>query len=185
MRTVRNDLFDPSVGFSRGRPKHVEALWYGCKVLFFMSPLPWPMRLKSRLLRAFGATIGEGLVIRPRVNIHMPWRLTLGDHCWIGEKCEILNLVAVRLDDHVALAHDVYIAAAGHDVSSPTMQYKNLPVRVEQGSWIATRAFLGPGVTVGANCVVAAGSVVVKDVAAGTVVGGNPARRIGERVLRD
>ena len=83
--------------------------------------------------------------------------------------------------DHVALAHQVYLAAAGHDIRSRTMAYRNRPIVIEQGCWIATRAFVGPGVTIGEYAVVAAGAVVVKDVPPRTVVGGNPAREIARR----
>jgi len=129
--------------------------------------------------------VGKGLYIRPRVNIHFPWKLSIGDYCWIGERSEILNLEEVVLEDHAALAHDVYLAAAGHDIRSPTMEYKNRPITIERGAWLATRAFVGPGVRVGAQAVVAAGAVVVSDVPQGSIVGGNPAREIGVREVRD
>ena len=66
--------------------------------------------------------------------------------------------------DHVALAHDVYLAAASHDVRSRSMCYKNRPIMIKSGTWIATRAFVGPGVVIGKNCVIGACSVVMKDV---------------------
>jgi putative colanic acid biosynthesis acetyltransferase WcaF len=140
--------------------------------------------LKRRLLIAFGADIGRGMHMKPRVNVHFPWKLHMGEHCWVGERTEILNLEPVTMGNHVALAHDVYIAAAGHDITSPTMEFKNRPVVIDDGAWIATRVYLGPGVHVGTHAVVAAGAVVVRDVAPFTVVGGNPATQIGVRRLR-
>jgi putative colanic acid biosynthesis acetyltransferase WcaF len=184
MSEVRNDLFDHTKGLNRGRSRPVEVLWYICKVVFFLPPLPWPSGLRRRLLVAFGAKVGKGLYIRPGVNIHFPWKLTIGDHCWIGEDTVILNLAPVTLNDHVAIAHQVYLAAAGHDIASKTMAYQNAPIVIERGCWLATRAFVGPGVTIGEYAVVAAGAIVVKDVASRTVVGGNPAKEIAQRVFR-
>ena len=183
MTRVRNDLFDSSVDFDRGRPRSIEILWYICKVLFFLSALPWPSYLKRLLLRAFGAKVGKGFVIRPRVNIHLPWKLRIGDHCWIGERTEILNLETVILEDHVALAHDVYLAAAGHDISSPSMAYKNRPIIIREGTWLASRVFVNPGITIGPGAVVVSGAVVTKDVPRDSIVGGNPAKEIGRRSL--
>ncbi len=181
MPRVRNDLFDPSVGLDRGRPRSIEILWYMCKMTFFLSALPWPSSLKRLLLLAFGAKVGKGFVIRPRVNIHMPWKLRIGDHCWIGERTEILNLETVVLENHVALAHDVYLAAAGHDISSLTMAYKNRPIVIREGTWVASRVFVNPGITIGPGAVVLSGAVVTKDVGRDSIAGGNPAKEIGRR----
>ena len=159
----RHDSFT-SKGFQRGAPLLVEIAWIITKNFFFLSSWPWPSSLKSNLLRLFGARVGKGLYIRPRVNIHFPWKLSLGSYCWIGDRCEILNLEHVCLMDHVALAHDVYLAAASHDVRSRSMCYKNRPIMIKSGTWIATRAFVGPGVVIGKNCVIGACSVVMKDV---------------------
>jgi putative colanic acid biosynthesis acetyltransferase WcaF len=182
---VRNDLFDKTLGLDRGRPRWIELLWYICKVTFFLSALPWPSSLKRSILLAFGAEIGQGFVIRPRVNIHFPWKLRIGDHCWVGERTEILNLEEVILRDHVALAHDVYLAAAGHDISSPTLAYQNRRIVVKEGTWIASRVFVNPGVTIGAGAVVVAGTVVTKDVPDDCIVGGNPAKEIRRRQIKD
>jgi putative colanic acid biosynthesis acetyltransferase WcaF len=180
---IRLDRFT-SAGLQRGRPVGVEVAWLLVKRVFFASSLPWPAPLKAALLRGFGARVGVGLYLRPRVNIHFPWKLELGDHCWIGEGCEILNLEPFTMGDHSALAHFVYVAAAGHDVHSPTMAYANAPVHIGTGAWIGTRAFLGAGTRIGDYAVVAAGAVVVKDVPDRAVVAGVPATFVKERTIR-
>jgi putative colanic acid biosynthesis acetyltransferase WcaF len=181
---IRNDHFDGR-SLDRGRSKLVEMLWHLTKGIFFLSPWPWPSRLKRWILIKFGAKIGHGLYIRPRVNIHFPWKLRIGNHCWIGDSCEILNLEPITMEDHVALAHEVYLAAAGHNIRSRSMAYQNKPITIKRGSWIATRAYIGPGVTIGTNCVVAAGAIVVKDVPDHIIVGGNPAKPIGQREITE
>jgi putative colanic acid biosynthesis acetyltransferase WcaF len=181
---VRLDQFDKRQGLDRGRPFWFEALWYFVKCAFFLSALPWPTSFKRRLLILFGAKIGQGFVLRPRVNIHMPWKLTVGDHCWIGEDCEFLNLEPIKLGDHVAIAHRVYLAAGGHDYTDHTMPYKNGPITIESGTWIASCVFIGPNVVIGEHCVVGAGSVVVRTMPPWSIICGNPARRIKARLLK-
>lgn len=180
---VRNDLFDKS-HFDRGRPKAVEAAWYVTKMIFFLSAWPWPASLKISLLRAFGCEVGRGLVMKPRVNIHFPWKLKIGNHCWIGERTEILNLAHVTLGDHSTLSYDVFLAAAGHDSSSASMAYKNRPIIIGRSAWVTTRAFIGPGVTVGEGAVIGAGAVVLGDVEPNSIMVGNPAKEVGVRRIR-
>jgi putative colanic acid biosynthesis acetyltransferase WcaF len=181
---VRNDLFDKSQ-FDRGRSRSVEAAWYITKVVFFLSAWPWPASLKSSLLRLFGCDVGRGLVIRPRVNIHFPWKLKIGEHCWIGEGTEILNLASVTLEDHSTLSHGVYIAAAGHDSSSASMAYKNRPIHIGRSAWVTSRAFVGPGVTVGEGALIGAGAVVLRDVEPLSVMVGNPAVAVAIRRIQN
>lgn len=180
----RNDLFR-TTGLDRGRPRYIEIAWYFVKVWFFLSPWPWPNRLKRWLLIRFGAKVGKSPNIRPRVSIHFPWKLEIGDYCWIGDSCEILNLEPFVMEDHVALAHEVYIAAASHNIRSKTMAYANKPVRIKRGCWVATRAMIGPGVTIGENCVIGAGAIVLKSVPPNSIVGSNLAKVIGTRELTD
>jgi putative colanic acid biosynthesis acetyltransferase WcaF len=179
---VRLDLFDKS-SLDRGRPRVVEALWVLTRCFFFVTPLPWPDAMKRSLLRLFGARVGRGVIIRPGVYVHFPWRLAVGDHCWIGEGCQLLNIAPITFDDHVALGHQVYLAAGSHDIRSATMSGKYEPIRVKTGSWIASRAFIGPGVTVHERVVVGAAAVVMRDVGPDVVVAGNPAKVIGPRVI--
>ena len=110
--------FDPRKGLVRGRPKWFEAFWHIIKCLFFLSPLPWPSAYKCCLLRLFGAEVGSGVVIKPRVNIHFPWKLNVGEHSWIGEEVFILNfepctIVAQRYS-WTQVAKDLHDASIRH-----------------------------------------------------------------------
>ena len=183
MNSVRLDTFDPHRGFDRGRPRWVEGLWYFSKMKFFLSAFPWPSRLKVAILRGFGAKIGKGVYLRPRINIHFPWKLEIGDHCWIGEQCEIHNFERLVIESHVAIAHQVFLTTGGHDFDDPSMPYKNRPSRISRGSWICSCVFVGPGVTIGEHCVVIPGSVVTRDIPEWSIAGGSPAVRVKPRVL--
>ena len=61
---VRNDLFDPNRGLDRGRPSWIEALWYVLKCVLFLTPWPVPSGVKCFVLRAFGARVGRGVVLK-------------------------------------------------------------------------------------------------------------------------
>src|SRR5882724_11267324 len=90
-----------TAGFERGRPWWLEAIWLGVKWLFFLNPVPWPSALRVALLRAFGAQIGERVVVRSGVNITFPWRLHVGDDVWFGEEVLVLSLAPVTLGSNV------------------------------------------------------------------------------------
>ncbi|MGA2865239.1 MAG: WcaF family extracellular polysaccharide biosynthesis acetyltransferase [Verrucomicrobiota bacterium] len=174
MTRVRNDLFDARLGFTRGRSTPVVALWYLIKCAFFLSPLPWPSPLKRALLRVFGAEVGKGVYIKPRVNIHFPWKLRVGDFTWIGEETFILNLEPVVIGSHCCISQRVFLCTGNHDFTKTDMPYRNKPIAIEDGAWIGAQVFVGPGVTVGSEGVVTAGSVVTRNVPARMVCSGNP-----------
>ena len=157
------------------------ALWWPVGLALLESGwLPFS-RLKPPLLRAFGATVGDGVVTKPHVRIKDPRNLTVGDHCWIGEGVWIDNLAPVALGDDVCLSQGAYLCTGGHDHTRPSFDLVAEPITVEDQAWIGAKAVLLPGVTVGRGAVVAAGAVVTRDVPAGTVVGGSPARVLKRR----
>ena len=163
-RRVRLDLFDSSIGLDRGRPIHIEAAWYLTKMLFFLTAIPWPSRFKAALLRRFGATVGTGVLIRQRVNIHLPWKLEIGDHCWIGEEAWILNFEPVTIGSHCTISQRAFLCTGNHDYRSVDMRYRNAPISIGDGAWIGAQAFVGPGVEIGSEAVIQAGSVVAQSV---------------------
>ena len=142
--------------------------------------LPFP-RLKVWALRAFGATVGPGLVMKPHVRVKDPRNLTVGRNCWVGEGAWIDNLAPVTLGDDVCVSQGAYLCTGGHDHTRPTFDLIARPIAVRDQAWVGARAVLLPGVTVGRGAVVAAGAVVTRDVPPGMIVGGNPARVIKPR----
>ncbi len=153
---------------------------YLVRAIFFLSPCPWPSALRVSLLGWFGAKIGRGVVIRSRVNVWLPWRLEVGDHVWIGEEVFILNLAPVAIASNVCISQRVFLCTGSHDYTKITFDLITKPILVRSGSWIAAQVFVGPGVEIGPNSVVSAGSVVLKDVPPNVVVQGNPAEVVKE-----
>jgi len=133
------------------------------------------------LLQYFGARIGKGLIIKPYVRIKYSWRLTVGDHCWIGQEVWIDNLKDVRIGNHVCVSQRSYFCTGSHDQRCTTFDITAKLIVVHNGAWVGASALLLGGVEIHVNAIVSAGSVVTKDVAVGQIVGGDPAKPIGKR----
>lgn len=159
----------------------VEMGWYLVKCVFFLSPLPWPSGFKCALLRAFGATVGEGVRIKPRVNIHLPWKLEVGDWTWLGEEVFILNFEPIRIGSHCCVSQRAFLCGGNHDFRDPAFSYRNGPIELGDGVWIGAQVFVGPEVTIGDDAVILAGSVVTRDQPAAMICGGSPAVPIKKR----
>jgi len=181
MTRVRNDLFNAKQGLDRGRPAWFEALWYMVKCLLFLPPWPFPSRLKCAVLRWFGAKVGKSVRIKPRVNIHFPWKFIVGDFTWIGEEVFILNFEPVSVGSQCCISQRAFLCTGNHDYRKPDMSYRNRPISVQDGAWVGAQVFVGPGVTIGREAVIAAGSVVTSDQPAGMVCGGNPCAPVRKR----
>lgn len=160
----------------RGAPRWKEAAWVVVKALLFRIPLPLPSAFRAGVMRAFGASIGEGFVIREGVDISMPWRFVAGDHVWIGEGVRILSLAEVRIGSHVCISQEAFLCTGSHRFDRTDFELETRPIRIGDGSWIAARVFVGPGVTIGPGTVVGANSTVVRDVPTRCFAAGNPAK---------
>jgi putative colanic acid biosynthesis acetyltransferase WcaF len=170
-------------GFERGGSKLKELLWLAASLLLFqLCPLKLSA-LKAAVLRWFGASVGRGVVIKPEVKITFPWKLTLGDHVWLGEQCWLLNLAPIEIASHACISQRAFLCTGNHNYKSPAFDLVTKPIRVERGAWIGSSAFVGPGVTVGTHAVLTAGSVATKDLEPYGIYQGNPALRVKERVL--
>ncbi|MBC7632275.1 MAG: putative colanic acid biosynthesis acetyltransferase [Flavobacterium sp.] len=134
-----------------------------------------PVRVRIAILRAFGAKIGEGVNLRHGVRVHWPWKLTVGDHSWIGEQAWILNLEPVTIGSNVCISQGVLLCTGSHDHRSPTFEFDNAPILIEDGAWVAARATVLRGSVIGRDSVVGATALVSGLVARGTIVVAPPA----------
>lgn len=171
---TRLDTFDANVGLDRGRSKLIEIIWYLFKMAFILNAFPWPQGIKHFILKLFGAKIGIGVVIKPRVNIHFPWKLTIEEYAWIGEECFILNFEPVIIGAHACVSQRTFLCGGNHDFRSPNFEYRNAPIQIGTGTWVGAQTFVGPGIEIGSNSVVAAGSIVTKSLPSNRICSGNP-----------
>jgi putative colanic acid biosynthesis acetyltransferase WcaF len=140
--------FSFNSSYDRGRSWIVFCAWLLIKRIFFQSSFPWPTSIKVLFLRLFGAQVGSSLVIKPKVNIHFPWRLVLGDHVWIGEEVFILNFEQICVGSNCCLSQRVFLCAGGHDFRSPSFDYRNGPISIGDGSWLCAGVFVAPNVVI-------------------------------------
>src|SRR5690349_3406752 len=114
-------------GYDVGRSKTVQVLWLFVSGTIFTR---WwcPARLRIQILRLFGAEIADGVLVRHRVRIHWPWKLSIGANSWIGEGAWLLNLEAITIEDNVCISQEVLICTGSHDPRSPTFEFDNAPI---------------------------------------------------------
>ena len=155
------------LGYNKGRNIIWQSLWVATSSL--VVERTWcPSSLRVAILKAFGATIGRGVLIRQRVRIHWPWKLTIADHVWIGVDAWLLNLEPITIGSNVCISQGAFLCTGSHDHRSPTFEFDNGPIVVEDGAWIATRATVLRGVTIGAGAVVGAGALITQSLARGS-----------------
>jgi putative colanic acid biosynthesis acetyltransferase WcaF len=158
--------------------------WGLASIFFRWTPRRW-FAWRAWLLRRCGAKIGREVHIYPTVRIQHPWLLEVGDLAAVGDEARIYNLGLVRIGARTTVSQMAHLCAGSHDHGSTDMQLLKLPIVIGSDAWVCTDAFIGPGVTIGEGAVVGARAAVFNDVAPWTVVGGNPAKFIKDRVIRD
>lgn len=150
---------------------------------------PFPKSLantwKVFILRCFGAKIAKNAYVYSSANIFMPWNLIMEEHSCLASNVDCYNAAPVIIKKNATVSQRTYLCTASHNISSSKHEQTEKPIIIESRAWVAAEAFVGPGVTIGEGAVVGARAVVFKDVAAWTVVGGNPAKYIKDRVIRD
>lgn len=150
-------------GYDKGRNIVWQALWVATSSVL-IERIWCPARLRVPILRAFGAKIGEGVLIRQHVRIHWPWKLTIDDNVWIGVDAWLLNLEPITIGSNVCISQGVFLCTGSHDRHSPTFEFDNAPIVIKDGAWIAARATVLRGVTVGAGALVGATALITSSV---------------------
>ena len=137
------------------------------------------------LVRCFGGTIDWSASLHPTVVIDYPWHLRMGKKSSLGEKCWAYAMDDISIGELSCIGKDVYLLTGSHDIECSTFDLVTRPITIGNGCWIATASTILPGVSVGDYSVVAAGSVVTKNVEEHSVVGGNPAKFIKKRIIKE
>lgn len=161
--------------YQPGKTSWVRLLWYLINGFVFQSNCFPVNRLKVWLLRGFGASVGMGVVIKPSVNIKYPWRLSIGDHVWIGEKVWIDNLTQVQIGSHVCISQGAMLLTGSHNYKEPGFDLLVKEIVLEDGVWIGAKAVVCPGVRCHSHSVLSVSSVATSDLKAYMIYQGNPA----------
>lgn len=131
--------------------------------------------------RLSGIKIGKGSTIHTGAKFYDPSNIIIGDDTIIGEDAVLDGRDKIIIGNHVDIASQVMIYNSEHDINSKDFKAVNGSVIIEDYCFIGPRAIILPGVKIGKGAVVAAGAVVTKDIAPYAIVGGVPAKIIGER----
>lgn len=174
-----NDWYDPGASLLK------RILWLWCNAVFFDSWLIPISSIKLRLLTSFGAEIGEGVVIKPRVKIKYPWRLKVGAHSWIGEGVWIDNLAEVVIAENVCVSQGALLLTGNHDYSDPAFGLKVAPIEIQGGAWIGAKSVVCPGARISEHVVITVASVIGNDTEPYGIYRGSPAQLIKKRDIRD
>jgi Acetyltransferase (isoleucine patch superfamily) len=159
-------------------------IWSFCYFILFR---PFSLNLfhnwRNFILRLFGAKIGQGSIVHASVRVWAPWNLNVGNYTCIGQDVDCYNQGFITIGDNTTISQKSYLCASSHNYTSPGNELVLKPIVIADQVWVAAEAFIGPGVKIGQGAVVGARSAVFKNVDTWTVVGGNPAQMIKNRVI--
>jgi maltose O-acetyltransferase len=166
--------------YDAGDPELQAELVATCKWLArYNAALAAPACERRALLLERLAAVGEGATIRPPFHCDYGFNISLGAGVFLNFNCVILDVVAVSIGDKTQIGPAVQILAADHprDAAERAASLEfGRPIRIGRNVWIGGGAIILPGVSIGDDALIGAGSVVTRDVPAGAVALGNPAR---------
>lgn len=158
----------PGARTSWSKPAIVIALWILAEYFMVTNPLQLSSRIRSMALKAFGAKIGDNVILRPRLRVKYPWNLEIGDNSWIGEGVWIHNQEKVTVMNDVCISQETFITTGTHNFKTD-MGLRLSPVRIEAGVWVCSRSIITCGSVIRESALIPAGSVVSGEVASGTI----------------
>jgi len=159
----------------------LRMLWEFCWVVFCVWT-PKPMN-EWRLfwLRVFDAKIHGKPFVHQRARILIPWNLTLHDRACLGDRANAYTLGEIEIGARATIAQEAYLSTGSHDFSQAGMPLVTAKITIGEDAFVGARAFLLPGVTIGARSVIGACSVVTHDVPENVIAAGNPCKVLRPR----
>lgn len=140
---------------------------------------------KRTLLRMFGAKIHPTAVVYSSAKVYYPANLVMEEYACLASGVDCYNVAPIHIGAQSTISQGSYLCTASHDITDPKNRLITKPIVIEAQAWVAADAFVGMGVTIGEGAVVGARSAVFKDVEPWTVVGGNPAKFIKKRIIKN
>ncbi|MEQ8909273.1 MAG: WcaF family extracellular polysaccharide biosynthesis acetyltransferase [Vicingaceae bacterium] len=171
--------------YSPGASVAKRLLWYVVNAVFLNSYLLPINSCKVFLLKLFGANVGIGCVIKPKVNIKYPWKLSIGEHSWIGEKVWIDSLAEVSIGANVCISQGAMLLCGNHNYKKSTFDLMVGAINIKEGAWIGAQSVVCPSVTVESHAVLTVGSIATSNLSAYTIYQGNPAKAIKKRTVSE
>ncbi len=194
MKTKNQNLFmnEPNIDLSKyhnslSRKHQIIRLMWGVIWGIFARPLPRSMGngWKRFLLRLFGAKIAPTAVVYSSARVYYPANLVMEAYSCLASDVDCYNVAPIKIGANTTVSQGAYPCTASHDISDPLNHLITAPIIIEDQTWVGAKAFIGMGVTVRQGAVIGATASVYKDVDAWTVVGGNPAKFIKKRIIKE
>lgn len=162
-----------------------RTVWTVVWCLLFRPTPPAMFAWRRALLRLFGADMAATARVYPTTRIWAPWNLVMRPHACLGRDVDCYNVARVTIGEDAVVSIRTFLCTASHDIRHGDRPLVTGPISIGRGAFIFAEAFVGMDVSIGTGAVVAARAVVVKDVDPDAIVGGNPARVIGQRVIQE
>jgi putative colanic acid biosynthesis acetyltransferase WcaF len=153
----------------------IQVVWYFVSLLIFESGSFPFYGLKIKLLRFFGAQIGYGFVVKPKVYIKFPWMLETGNNVWIGEGVRIDNLAKIKIGSDVCISQNAFLLTGNHDYRSDTFDLMIGSITIEDEVWVGASVVVCPNTILSQGTVVSVGSVISGTTIGNQIYRGNPA----------
>lgn len=185
MSDTKIDLSKYHNSLSR-RHQVVRMLWSIVWGLF-ARPLPRSVGSgwKRFLLRLFGARIHPTAVVYSSAKVYYPANLVMEKYACLASDVDCYNVAPITIGENSTVSQGAFLCTASHDITNPLNPLITAPIIIEDQAWVAAGAFVGMGVTIGQGAVVGARAAVFKSVDPWTIVGGNPAKFIKKRVIKE
>lgn len=164
-----------------GSDRFMRILWEFCWFVF-CAWTPKPLN-EWRLfwLRVFDAKIDGKPFVHQRARIAIPWNLTLHDHACLGDRTNAYSLGEIEIGTRATVAQEAYLSTGSHDFEQRGMPLVTAKITIGEDAFVGARAFVMPGVTIGARSIVGACSVVTHDVPEDVIAAGNPCKVLRTR----
>lgn len=137
------------------------------------------------MLKCFGANLEWNVSIHPTAKIDYPWNLSMDSLSSLGEKTWTYALAQISIGKKTCIGKDAYLITGSHNITSNNFELITKPITIGNGCWLTTGVTVLPGCKIGDFAVVSANSTVTKDIQPYSVVGGNPAKFIKKRIIKD
>ena len=183
MDNINTDTF---TGASFSIQNRIGRVIWGIVYFCFFRFSPKPLHgYRSFVLRVFGAKVGKGVHVYPKVTIWAPWNLILGDECGVANGVDLYSQGIITLGYRSIISQRVFLCAGTHDYAKKGHPLITAPITIGDHAWVAAEAFVHPGIIIGEGVVIGARSVVTKNMPSWTVCAGHPCKPIKPRIIID
>lgn len=159
----------PGAGLSWGKPTYFVFLWNIVERLFVTNSWQISSVIRKKALTLFGAKIGKNVILRPKMRVLFPWKLTIGDSSWIGDGVWIHNQNQVFIGHDVVISQECLITTGSH-AHRKDMGLITKPITIEAGTWITSRCMVLGGSHIGQSSLIQPMAVISGKIPKNSVV---------------